>query len=434
MSMRCSSSSTGPQGSRSIGEAVTFRRPRTGEPSRTIPRRGFLELLRFLCLFPFFAWILIGCSVIPEIHRESVISTPRATLALSPSPPGPIFPYPAALLSFNEGNGELNLLGEAGRLLAGLGAISWSDPDPLRGAPVSLLGGDPQSVRFAYLSDNGVGLSLFVRSAVGTVKLDEFPVGSLLAGSANARYLVVSVPRSSGSSDQIEGTVFLIDPIRRTGLDDPIADGLDVDIVPLRVQVEQDQPTGIVYCVRHGQERSGEHQICAGLLRIGLPSLEIEEIVPNDLEILALSPDLRLVALVSTDRVPPEVRVRNLETGIDLVFRSEPGVREVRAGAISPSGKRIAWANESEGPGGASVTGISLASTAGGPVTELASASFTEAVGAQVSGVSPVGWLDEERLLLEMTTPRGPALYLLGMQEGRIDRLASGRFAGFVYQ
>ena len=51
-----------------------------------------------------------------------------------------------------------------------------------------------------------------------------------------------------------------------------------------------------------------------------------------------------------------------------------------------------------------------------------------------MSKVTPVGWLDEERLLLEMITPGGPALYLLRMQEGRIDHLAPGRFAGFVYQ
>ena len=434
MSMRCSSSSTAAQGSRSSGEALIFRRPRTVEPSRTILWRGFLELPRILCLFPFLAWILIGCSVIPEIHRVYVISTPRATLALSPSPRGPIFPYPAALLSFNEANGALDLLSEAGQSLAELGTISWADPDLLRGAPVGLLGGDPQSVRFAYLSDSEKGLGLFVRSAVGPVRLGEFPAGSLLAGSERARYIAVSAPRSSGASGQTEGTMFLIDPIRRTGLDDPMADGLDVGIIPLRVQVEQDQPTGIVYCVGHAEERSGGDQKCAGLFRIGIPSLEIEEIIPKDLDILALSPDLRFVALVSTDRIPPEVRVRSLETGIELVFRSEPGVREVRAGTISPSGKRIAWANESEGPGGESVPGISLASTAGGPVTELASASFTEAVGAQMSKVTPVGWLDEERLLLEMITPGGPALYLLRMQEGRLDRLASGRFAGFVYQ
>src|SRR3990172_3537438 len=256
MSMRCSSSSTAAQGSRSSGEALIFRRPRTVEPSRTILWRGFLELPRILCLFPFLAWILIGCSGIPEIHRVSVISTP-----------------PAALLSFNEANGALDLLSEAGQSLAELGTISWADPDLLRGAPVGLLGGDPQSVRFAYLSDSEKGLGLFVRSAVGPVRLGEFPAGSLLAGSERARYIAVSAPRSSGASGQTEGTMFLIDPIRRTGLDDPIADGLDVGIIPLRVQVEQDQPTGIVYCVGHAEERSGGDQKCAGLFRIGIPSL-----------------------------------------------------------------------------------------------------------------------------------------------------------------
>ncbi|HLC05953.1 MAG TPA: hypothetical protein VJK02_23195 [Anaerolineales bacterium] len=395
-------------------------------------RQQGLLLARCICLGV--AAISIACAEEPLSNEAPVIASAEATQLEITIAPGPSYPYPAAMLLFNPSNRRLELVSQDGIELADMGEIAWADPDRRRGTPFGSLGGQVESVRFAYLSATADAADLFVRSATGTAKLGRFPPKALLAGSVPSGLLAVSAPHPGGSSDEFETSIFVIDPLRRTGLDDPAVEGLDPGVVPLRVQIEDDQPSGIVYCLSHSEELLVEADPCFGLYRVELSSGEVEEIVSADLAIVALSPDMRIVALASDDRVPPDVRVRNLDTGTELVFKSEAGVRDVRSGEFGPAGTRLAWVSHSQGEDGEVRPTLSLASMAGGPVTLLANASLSEAVGADVTKVGPVGWLDEARLLLELSTSRGSALYVLLLSEGRIDHIASGQLAGFVYR
>jgi hypothetical protein len=329
---------------------------------------------------------------------------------------------------FDPSNGRLELVGQDGIGLADMGTIIWPDPERWLRATLGTLSGQSGRARFAYLTPSDRGLDLYVRSAIGTLVLGGFPPEARMGGSAPPGMLVVSVPDEAGSE------IYVIDPIRRTGADQPALRDLESGVVPLRLQIEEGNPTGILYCLTRSEVEQADIDACYGLFRVELASGEVEQIVPSDLAIIALSPDMRIAALASTGRVPPEVHVRNLESGTELVLRSEAGVREVRFGALSPVGARLAWVSLSQGEGGEDLQAVSLASTGGGPVTQLAIASLSEAVNAQVTSVRPVGWLDEARLLLELSTPRETALYVLLMDEGRMDRVASGRLAGFVYR
>lgn len=370
----------------------------------------------------------------PAPTEAPVIASAYATPAESRPLPRPSYPYPAAMLLFNRWNGRLDLISQDGIGLGDLGTIAWAEPDRRRGAPVGTLEGDPGGVRFAYLSASADGMDLYLRSATGTSKLGEFAAEALLAGSTPAGLLAVSAPHPDKSSGETEASIFMIDPLRRTGLENPAVDGLDPRVVPLRLQLDDGQPVGIVYCLSRSGHRIAEDDLCHGLYRVDLSSGEVDEIAPANLAIVALSPDMRITALASDDRIPPDVRLRNLETGAEIVFKSEAGVREVGGGAIAPAGTRLAWVSLTDGDGGERLATVSLASIAGGPVTLLANTSLSEAVEATVTEVALVGWLDEARLLLELRTSRGWALYVLLMPEGRIDHVAAGRLAGFVYR
>lgn len=376
----------------------------------------------------------IGCAAAPPTLAPIETASVEPSLPQPSATEGASFPYPAAMLLFNPSGRALDLVGQDGVVLADMGSITWPDPDRRRGVVIGSLSGVLGRVRFAFLTPNATGVDLKVRSAIGTITLGGFPAQSVMAGSVPAGLLVVSVSGEAKAPDPAGSALYVIDPARRTGVDRPFVDGLEPDIVPLRLQVEEGQPTGVLYCLADSVVIATEPSACRGLYRFELASGEVEQIIPADLALLALSPDLRIVALASTERIPPDVRVRNLETGGEIIFRSEAGVREVRPGALSPAGTRLAWVSLSLDERGEEVPALSLASATGGPVTQLGNASISEAVGAPVEQVRPVGWLDEARLLLELTTSRGTALHVLRMDEGRMDHIASGRLAGFVYR
>ncbi len=381
---------------------------------------------------------LIGCASefpaaeAPQIASPSPPSLPSQTE--STESPGPSFPYPAAILIFDPSNGGLDLVSQDGIELGGMGKITWSDPDRLRGTTLGAIDGQFGRVRFAYLTAGDAGLSLNVRSSIGTITLGEFPLDAILAGSVPAGLLAVSDPSVAGSDEEPESAIYVIDPARRTGLDKPAVEGLAPGAVPLVLQIEDGRPGSIVYCLSLSDGPTREDEPCYGLYRVELASGQVDQIVSDNLAIVALSTDLRVAALASRDRTPPEVRARNLETGAEVVFRSEAGEREVRQGAFSPAGTRLAWASLSHEEGGEDTLALNLVSTAGGPVTRLAGATLSEAVGDQVSDARAVGWLDDSRLLLELSTLRRSALYVLLLGEGRIDHIASGRLAGVIYR
>jgi hypothetical protein len=430
--------SRGPAVSRFGGERVKLRQP-VGAVPRFFKGRA-LRVGVFLAASICLTWTLAltGCATtLPPAEPTQTAfpsSTTSPSLIEATESPGPSFPYPAAMLIFDPSTGGLNLVSQDGVELGGLGRITWSDPDRLRGTTLGSIEGEFGRVRFAYLTAGDSGLDLNVRSSIGTVTLGEYPMDSLLAGSVPAGLVVVSDPGVAGSDEQAGSDIYVVDPARRSGLDAPAVRGLPAGAVPLVLQTEDGQPSSIVYCLSPSQDLTVEDDPCYGLYRVEIVSGQVDQIVSANLVIMALSSDLRIAALASKDRTPPEVRVRDLESGLEIVFRSEAGEREVHQGAFSPAGTRLAWPSFSREEGGQDTLALNLVSASGGPVTRLADATLSEAVGEQVSDARVVGWLDDSRLLLELTTPWRSALYVLLLEEGRIDHVASGRLAGLIYR
>jgi hypothetical protein len=398
-------------------------------------RKGMVFALS-ICLG--LASISYACAANPPPTERPVAASPTASSSPVNAEPtetvGPTFPYPAAILFFNTSTGDLDLVSQDGISLAHLGSITWTEPDRLKGTTLGDIGAEYGRVRFAYLTTDDDGLELDVRSTIGTISLGEFPMGTLLAGSVPAGMLAVSVPDVVGAGDKEESEIYVVDPVRRTGLEKPVVRGIVPGAVPLMLQVENGQPSAVLYCLSLSDDLITEDDPCHGLYRVELDSGQTDQMAADSLAILALSADARIAAFASDDRIPPDVRVRNLDSAVEVVFRSEPGVREVHEGALSPAGTRLAWVSLSREDGGKDVLAVNLASTSGGPVTLLANTTLSEAVGDEVTDVDPVGWLDEGRLLLEISTIRGPALYVLLLAEGRIDHITPGRMAGFVYR
>lgn len=427
-----------PAGSRSGGDRMNDRTSRSRAvylSGERLPCKRIL-LAVLVCLGP--TLVSIGCAPqMPSAEPSQTVPplpTSLPSQAEASQAPPPSFPYPAAVLIFDPSNGGLDLVSQDGIELGDMGTIDWSNPDRLRGTTLGAIGGQFGRVRFAYFTASDSGLSLNVRSSIGNTTLGEFPMDAVLAGSVPAGLLVVSDPSAAGPDEESESAFYVVDPARRTGLDQPALEGLTPGAVPLVLQIEAGQPGSIVYCLGPADRSMSEDDLCLGLYRVELASREVDQIVADDLAIVALSPDLRIVALASKDRTPPEVRSRHLDTGAEVVFRSEAGERDVRQGAFSPAGTRLAWTSLGRDEGGEDVLALNLVSSAGGPATRLASATLSEAIGDQISDARVVGWLDDGRLLLELSTLRRSALYVLLLGEGRIDRIASGRLAGLIYR
>jgi hypothetical protein len=162
-----------------------------------------------------------------------------------------------------------------------------------------------------------------------------------------------------------------------------------------------------------------------------------EEFLPQEAQFSALSPDSNLTAFT----YPPAggIVIRNFNTGketeVPLLEGNDRGAGDA---VFSPDSKKLAWmeAGGSLAYGDLTST-IRIATTAGEILAEFSADTLKQASGFSNVITRPVGWIDGERVLLQVHVTRdyGDMQLLIARTDGTIeDTVLTGRFIGLVYE
>lgn len=161
-----------------------------------------------------------------------------------------------------------------------------------------------------------------------------------------------------------------------------------------------------------------------------------QELLPQDLQFSALSPNTLLAAYTQ----PPwgGLVIRDLESGRDLAIPLLPGSEKGAGSAVfSPDANLLAWM-EARGSllDGNFESVIRIASTGGDTVAEFSASDLQTAAGFTNVIIRPAGWLDNQRLLLQVYVTRdlGEKILLVVHIDGAIEEASiSGTFIGTLY-
>lgn len=178
----------------------------------------------------------------------------------------------------------------------------------------------------------------------------------------------------------------------------------------------------------------------SGLYHLDLTTNQIKEHLVPSFNPISFSPDLTWLAYTDDLMEQPLTIMPDLDIERAISF---PLAAESDRGAgnavFSPDNQYVAWM-EASGMRFASVPDfkilIRIASTNGEFITEFPDIAVAEAVGSQdVQWVEPVGWLDDETLLLQVkyNTWDNDAIVRVKFDGSEISTLAAGSFAAFIY-
>jgi len=213
-------------------------------------------------------------------------------------------------------------------------------------------------------------------------------------------------------------------------------------VVPVAIRMEAGIPTGIFYSQRpFGIGGEIVFDPLQGLSYLDLVTKNTREILPGSSAFSSLSSSLKLVAfsLRATENEMGGIKIRNLANGQEKFFES---LNESERGAgmvvFSPDDCRLAWL---EVHGGLSTDDfhatIRVASLDNSDIHDFPQEAFvsTAQLGEAI-WVKPMGWLDNSRLLVSVSSmgKDSQAVDLsLNFLTGEIKSLAAGLFVGFLY-
>lgn len=161
-----------------------------------------------------------------------------------------------------------------------------------------------------------------------------------------------------------------------------------------------------------------------------------KQLLPEELAFSGMSADGSLVAY--TERPKGAMSVRRTEGGADTVFNLlAESDRGAGFAAFSPDGTQLAWIEAS----GSIATGnfkatMRIASVDGGEPLNWTAAQMSEFVGRDVLFIRPVGWLDNQRVLVQIEpTAKGemPHILVLDLASSAAPRVIPGHFIGMLW-
>ncbi|HSQ27155.1 MAG TPA: DUF333 domain-containing protein [Anaerolineales bacterium] len=210
---------------------------------------------------------------------------------------------------------------------------------------------------------------------------------------------------------------------------------------PVAIQMDNNSASGLWFT----RLPWGIGGVCAfipteGLYYFNLESSTVHEVIPAEHQFTSLSQDQAFAAYTRLENGKPELFLLNLAGGEPLAFPSLPESERGSGDAlISPSNRYIAW-REAQGCQQepdfhqrvrvATIDGQML-----GEFTDIRL--FKTAQIENGNSIDLVGWLDEETILIEVTTlekPHNSILVKINVLMGESSYFASGFFAGWFYQ
>jgi len=222
------------------------------------------------------------------------------------------------------------------------------------------------------------------------------------------------------------------------------SDPMGTALYPVAVEGDNDAVQAVFYTLRPwgiGGDIVFPPQ--AGLFKISLQNLSEELILTEDFTLIGLSPDHSVVAYTDQNNLvqDPHTRITlyDLTTTtmvpIDLSASSERGAGYA---VFSPDNEYVAWM---EGSGWSMAetpnfhSRVRIADRNGNILAELPDSMFASVAGdPTVNWVEPVGWLDGESLLVQVSGYRDISpLVKVRFDGSGMAYLASGSFLDFVY-
>ena len=375
-------------------------------------------------------------TVIPESATETPTNTPKPT---EPDDLLPIY-LPVGIVNDQNGREILNIYGLFGELI---------DEVP---APGMAVAGSPTSVHVAgrltdgnyppivYIStDNEGSLQYFDNGEITTVAIT--PNISYLIGALGQPTMVYSAAEFKENALVSELFIGNLETLNES---EPVmvrTDSAAWTFRPLAITMVGGQPLGIWYSLTPwGIGGDIVFEPRRGLYYLDLITNQIEEHIGPSINPLSFSPDLTWLAYTEDQMEQPLTIMPDLDTERAITFplaaKSDRGAGNA---VFSPDNQYVAWI-EGSGMRLASVPDfkilIRIASTKGEIITEFPDIAVADAVGSQdIQWVEPVGWLDEETLLLQVkfNTWDNVAIVRVKYDGSEMSTLAPGNFAAFVY-
>lgn len=211
-------------------------------------------------------------------------------------------------------------------------------------------------------------------------------------------------------------------------------------IKPLAIRVENGAPTGVWYTRRPwGIGGDIVFDPTDGLYYVSLSDGAITEKLGAAARSASLSPDQAWAAYASGEPGNGALHIYNFQSGASFSFNLLPSSdRGAGYGVFSPSNAKVAWL-EGSGWGLGDVPNfhptIRVGTTQGAWLVDYPDTLLSNLLGATVAWVQPVGWLDENLLVLQAHGVNWDeaTVIVIDTTANQLTFRASGTFVEFVY-
>ncbi len=213
-------------------------------------------------------------------------------------------------------------------------------------------------------------------------------------------------------------------------------------IKPILVQAENDLPTKVWYTrLAYGIGGDIVFEPRKSLFVLDVATGQVDTILNDDASPWEISPDTNWVAFSAAGSQNNSMCLKNLGTGAELCFPALPASEPRGAGNahLSPDAQYIAWM-EGDGWQMAEVPSfkatVRIGQNNGAIVADLPMNTFESAAGVgSISHAEPVGWLDNQALIIQARGPEWDQVSLLryNVISKEITYLAPGEFVGLLY-
>lgn len=340
-------------------------------------------------------------------------------------------PMPSAFLTFDPAYATAMLWTLDYHLLAVFADAEWSEPGPATAVVAGSLPHPPKNLAFAFLERGPRRISLirFAEGQLHTVRSFDAPTG--IAGSVPAGFALV------GDFVQGESLLYLID--LRT---EEAAAAAEIvwrqagpPAIPVAVRLDGPRPVEVLFST--GREPSFprlELEPPFGLQSLWLETGVVTRRVAPDVLFLGASPDLTWYAVRDPSIMPPQLEIRRYDGSVSVVFPPHSGSRALGRVVFSPEGRFAAWPVSIPSTEDPDRTQISIASTTGGVPLSLSPEQLVLENQTPVRHPIPVGWLDEQNLLLQVEVEGEPQVVRIRSDGSGATMAGQGVFVSLVYR
>lgn len=412
--------------------------------------------MRFInCIMAFAVIFSMMVACAPEIVQPTaapVLSAPPVEgehaappVGATPKVPDSMDAQVACVLVQKENGADLECLGLDGQVKAVIQIPGAGILNPKSVHPAGLLSDSIGLMPIVYQSWQP-DVSLQVTSVAGIQELRKSGSFFSLAGTAGGSALVVS---EAASSPDGVFSALIAGGLQDIGTANAFLERMDaatrMALEPLGVAAAGDTPVGVWHTLSTWGIGSNEQvfPVTRGLSYFDLTTGKDRQVLGRDRSPQGLSPDFRLAASVSFDpQGDRALVVHDLEAGTAIRFELDPAFdRGAGLAVFSRDHSKAAWMEAQGDPLAGSagfLSRVRIGNTADGSLLhQIEHADAQQAdPGFMVALARPVAWLDDQFLLIQVSSPKWDqnALLRTNASNGELAFFAVGRFVDLVFQ